>query len=141
MNTELSGYAQLHGGFNYNSTPLSPPGKQVIIHEKLTVGVNLASQGVKGWYLDPSMNHYQCHHIYATKKKENENQIVLNFPYIILHSPTILSQKMSSSAHELAHALKNPAPQAAFSNINDYQMITIEQFSQKISKVADNVLV
>ena len=26
MNPKLSGYAQLHGEFNYNSTPLAPPG-------------------------------------------------------------------------------------------------------------------
>ena len=40
-------------------------------------------------------------------------------------------------AHELAHALKNPAPQAPFSNIGDSQMVAIEQLSNIFSKVAD----
>ena len=35
MNPKLSGYAQLHGEFNPNATPLSLPGTKVIIHEKL----------------------------------------------------------------------------------------------------------
>ena len=37
MNPKLSGYAQLHGEFNYDATPLAPPGAQVIIHENPTV--------------------------------------------------------------------------------------------------------
>ena len=31
---KISGYAQLHGEFNYNTTTLAPPGTQVIVHEK-----------------------------------------------------------------------------------------------------------
>ena len=67
MNPKLSGYAQLHGEFNYNATSLAPPGTQVIIHEKPTVRGAWASHGVKGWYIGPSMNHYRCHHVYVTK--------------------------------------------------------------------------
>ena len=48
MNPKLSGYAQLHGEFNYNVTPLAPPGTQVIVHEKPTVRETWASNGVKG---------------------------------------------------------------------------------------------
>ena len=33
MNQKLSGYTQLHGTFNYNATPLAPPGTQVSINE------------------------------------------------------------------------------------------------------------
>ena len=63
MNPKLSGYAQLHGEFNYNATPLDPPGTQIIVHEKPTVRETLSEHGVKGWYLGPSMEHYRCHHV------------------------------------------------------------------------------
>ena len=43
-------------------------------------------------------------------------------------------------AQKLAHALKNPAPQAPFSNIDESQMVAIEQLSDIFSKVADNFL-
>ena len=69
MNPRLSGYAQLHGEFNYDAAPLPPPGKQVIIHENPTVRGTWASHGVKGWYLGPSTNHYRCHHVYVTKTR------------------------------------------------------------------------
>ena len=40
---------QLHGEFNYDATPLAPPGTQVIIHKNTTVRGTWASHGVKGW--------------------------------------------------------------------------------------------
>ena len=40
-------------------------------------------------------------------------------------------------AYELAHALKNPAPQAPISIVGDSEMVAIEQLSDIFSKVAD----
>ena len=34
MNPKLSAYAQLHGAFNYDATPLAPPGTKIIVHTK-----------------------------------------------------------------------------------------------------------
>ena len=66
----------------------------------------------------------------SPKQEDNETQISLNFPHIILHSPTILSsENVIITACELAYALKNPAPQASFSNISDSQIVTIQQLS------------
>ena len=88
MNPKLSGYAQLHGEFNYNATPPSPPVTQFIVHEKPTVRVTWAPHGFKGWYLGPSMNHYHCQHIYITKTRgERDSDCVEFFPHKI-HSHT-----------------------------------------------------
>ena len=69
MNPKLSGYAQLHGEFNYNSPPLDLPGTQVVIYENPTVRGTWAPHGVKGWYLGPSMNHNHCYRVYVTKTR------------------------------------------------------------------------
>jgi hypothetical protein len=34
LNPKLSAHAKLNGPFNYNATPIAPPGTRVIIHEK-----------------------------------------------------------------------------------------------------------
>jgi hypothetical protein len=34
INPQLSAYAQVFGAFDYNKTPLAPPGTQVLVHEK-----------------------------------------------------------------------------------------------------------
>ena len=59
------------------------------------------------------------------KQEDNETQIALIFP-----DNTPLPYKSSAendtiAAHELSYALKNPAPKAPFSNIGDYQLVTI----------------
>ena len=138
MNPKLSGYAQLHGEFNYNATPLAPPDTQVIIHEKPTVRGTWASHGVKGWYLGPSVNHYRCHHVYVTKTRgERDSDCVEFFPH-----NTPLHYKSSAenaiiAARELAYALQNPAPQAPFSNMGEYQLAAIEQMSKIFTNAAD----
>ena len=82
MNPKLSGYAQLHGEFNYNTTPLAPPSIQVIIHKKPNVRVTWESHVVKGWYIGTSMNHYQCHHVYVTKTRGEQDSDCVGFsPY------------------------------------------------------------
>ena len=126
VNPKLSGYAQLHGGFNYNAMPLAPPGTQVIIHEKPTVRVTWAPHGMKGWYLGPLMNHYLCHHAYVTKTRgEIDSDCVEFFPH-----NTPLPYKSSAenaiiAAQELAYTLQNPTPQAPFSNIGESQLVAI----------------
>ena len=61
MNPKLSGYDQLYWKLKYNATPLAPPGTQIIFHEKPTTRGTWAANGVKGWYIGPSMEHYRCH--------------------------------------------------------------------------------
>ena len=34
INPKLSGYAQLHGAYDYNTQPLASPGTKIIAHEK-----------------------------------------------------------------------------------------------------------
>ena len=33
LNNKLSAYAQIHGAFDFNATPLAPPGTKVLVHE------------------------------------------------------------------------------------------------------------
>ena len=97
-----------------------------------------SSHGVKGWHVGPLMDHYMCHSIYGTKTRRWRDSDCVLFFHTILHSYTILPHKnVILAAHELAHALKNPAPQAPFYNISDSQLAAIEQLSDIFSKVVD----
>ena len=86
------------------------------------------------------MKHYCCHRVYFTKTRGERDSDSVEFSHIILHSPyNSSSENFIIAAHELANSLKNPAPQAPFSNINNSQIVAIEQLSQIFSKVSDNV--
>ena len=140
MDPRLSGYAQLHGEFNHNSTPLAPPVTQVIINEKPNVRGTWASHWLKGWYLGPLMNHHRCHCVYVTKKRgKQDSDCVEFFPHNTPLPYNSSSENFIIASHKLAHALKNPEPQAPVSNIGDSQKVTIEQLYHILSKVADNL--
>ena len=86
------------------------------------------------------MNHYWCHHVYVTKKRgELDLDYVEFFPHNTPLPYNSSSENVIIAARELDYALKNPAPQAPFSNIGNSQMVAIEQLSKIFSKAADNV--
>ena len=99
-----------------------------------------ASNGVKGWYIGPSMNHYLCHHVYVTKTRGEQDSYYVEF---LLHNNPLTYKSFAENAiiaaHELAYALKNPAPQATFENIGESQLVAIEQLFKIFTKAADNV--
>jgi hypothetical protein len=66
INPRLSAYAQLSGAFDYNTTPLVPPGIKCIIHEKPGQRGSWAPHGIEGWYVGPAMEHYHCWTIHVT---------------------------------------------------------------------------
>ena len=67
INPKLSAFAQLHGQFDFNRTPLAPVGTQVIVHENSQQRDTYGAHGVDGWYVGPSMEHYRCYHCFVNK--------------------------------------------------------------------------
>ena len=65
----LSAYQELEGTFNYNKTPLFPPGCKVLIHEKESQSHTWVLRGIIGWYLGPEMYHYRCVRVYFPSSK------------------------------------------------------------------------
>ena len=64
INPKLSAYAQLHGAFDFNCTPLASPGTKIIIHDKPVIIGSWATRGYEGWYIGPASNHYRYHTVY-----------------------------------------------------------------------------
>ena len=58
INPKLSAYAQLHDAFDFNLTPLAPPGTKIIIYDKPAIRGSWTTRGYKGWYIGPAFNHY-----------------------------------------------------------------------------------
>ena len=59
LHPHLSAYAHLFGPFDFNATPMAPPGTKVLIHEKPHQRATWAPYGVEGWYVGPAINHYR----------------------------------------------------------------------------------
>ena len=92
LNPKLSAYAQLEGIFDFNRTPLAPPGTHVIIHEKPTQRQTWAPHGIDGRYVGPALDHYQCHCIWIPSTQSERIANTLQFFPTVLRTPTLSHQ-------------------------------------------------
>jgi hypothetical protein len=60
INPKLSAWAQVNGQFDYNRTPLAPPGTRVLVHEKSSARDSWFPHGIDGWYIGPALESYRC---------------------------------------------------------------------------------
>jgi len=67
INSSLSAWAQLHGTFDFNHTPITPPGIQVLMHEKPTAQCTWAPHCSTRWYLGMALKSYQCYTVWITE--------------------------------------------------------------------------
>ena len=69
FNPRLFTWAALNGMFDFNSTPLAPPGTRVFVCYPLSNRCTWDPHATEGWYLDPTLEHYRCYKCYVTKTR------------------------------------------------------------------------
>jgi hypothetical protein len=69
INPTISAYEALNGRYDWNRYPLAPLGCKAVIYEDGDIRGSWASRGVDGWYLGPSIDHYQCDVYYVPETK------------------------------------------------------------------------
>jgi hypothetical protein len=62
-------YEVLHGPYDWNRYPLAPLGCKAVVYEDGDTRGSWALRGVDGWYLGPSMDHYECDIYYITEMR------------------------------------------------------------------------
>ena len=66
---QIFAYTVQEGVFDFNNTPLAPPGTKVVLHEKPYQQLSWDPHGTEGWYLGPELEHYRCYHVFVNKTK------------------------------------------------------------------------
>jgi hypothetical protein len=56
----ISAYEQLHGPYDFNRTPMAPPGTRAVILDDPSVRASFAPHGTDAFYIGPAMDHYRC---------------------------------------------------------------------------------
>ena len=64
IHPSLLAHASTFGNFDYNRTPLAPPGTQVVAHSSADSRTTFGPHGRIGWYIGPSLEHYRYYKIY-----------------------------------------------------------------------------
>ena len=130
LNPKLSAYAQLEGTFDFNRTPLAPPGTRVIVHEKPTQRRTWAPHGIDGWYIGPAMDHYQCYRVWIPSTHAERISDTIQFFPTLLRTPTLSHRDAAlQAARELTHALQNLNNANPLSQLSDDQLRALHQLS------------
>ena len=137
LNPKLSAYAQLFGTFDFNKTPLAPPGCRAIAYDTPSHRATWNSKGTETWYVGPAMEHYRCHRLYvpSSRAKRIANTVDF-FPHncaVPFASPL---DDATRAADALASALKGHQANAPFAAPGDTQYQAIQQLSKIFSQLA-----
>ena len=59
VNTYISEYAYPYGPYEFNKSPMVPPGNYMIVHDKHGNCTSMGHHGTQVWYIGPSLEHYR----------------------------------------------------------------------------------
>ena len=109
MNTKLSAYVQLFGVYDYNRTPIAPPGTRAIIHDKPANRETWAAHGLDGWYIGPAMESYRCYTCWINEtRRERICDTVAFLPMHVALPVATPNDMILASLKDIAQALKHP---------------------------------
>ena len=78
----------LYGNFDFNATPLAPPGTKLVIHEKPQQQKSWSPHGVDAWYIGPAIEHYR---------------------FVKAYVPEFFSERIADTVNFLPHDIPMPS--------------------------------
>ena len=106
---KLSAETLPNGAFDYNKTPLAPPGTIVFLHETPEKRGTWAPYGVDGWYIGAAPEQYHCHRIFLLQTRKEHIAHAMEFlPHDFAMPTTSSTDAAILSTQDLFHALHHP---------------------------------
>ena len=108
-NPNLSSWAYLFGAFDFNATPLAPPGTKIIAHKDSATKGTWDLNGESGWYVAPAMDHYRCITGYFPRSRRTRIcDTVTFFPHTIPFPEVRVDDYLRQAATDILDILTNP---------------------------------
>jgi hypothetical protein len=127
INPKLSASTHIDGQYDFNRSPMAPPGTRIIAHETPSRRRTWAPHGQYGWYIGPALEHYRCYTVYINKTRGERMVETVDFFPENFKVPFPSSQELATkSATELTHALLHPQPEGPFCKVGDEQMLALQ---------------
>ena len=115
INPAESAYNEILGNFDFNKTPLAPPGCLIILYEQAQEQGTLADHGVKGYFIGQAKHHLCNYRVYIPKTRGVRTTDTIEFfPEHVQMSKTSSEDKLASATKDLIVILKKPHPPTPF---------------------------
>ena len=99
----------MFGQFDYNKTPLVPPGTNVVAHTHPSIRASWQMHGEQGWSIGPSLQHYRCIKCFFPKtRSERDVNTVTFFPKAIKFPEIHLDDFLKQAATDIIAILTSP---------------------------------
>ena len=109
IHPSLSAHASMFGQFDYNRTPLAPPGTKIVAHLAAASRTSFGQHGKVGWYIGPSPEHYRCYRCYFPDTMQERDVLKVDFFPEKLPFPTFTTATyLQQTAEDMLHLLKLP---------------------------------
>ena len=117
---KISAYAYIFGNFDFNKTPLAPPGTKMAVHVKPDKRPSLGYHVVLGYYVGPALNHYQCFKCYIPKTGGIRIADTVKFlPHDTTFPAVTMHDQFLQMLSDILHILKKPNHDLPFLNFGD----------------------
>ena len=128
INPKLSAWAQVYGHFDFNRTPIGPPGTHVIAHEKPDLRKSWATHGQDAWYIGPAVDSYRCYSVWIWNTRAERVCDTVEWMKSTVPIPTVdVAAQITASISDITKALKTQPGSLFF---NDSQKQTMQAFFQ-----------
>lgn len=108
-NPKLSSAAYLFGNFDFNATPLAPPGTKVQVQVKTGQRGSWSYHAVDGWYIGPAPDHYRCVQCYIPSTRSVRiSDTVTFFPKVVPFPSVTLDDFLRQATSDILFILQNP---------------------------------
>jgi len=137
LNPKLSAHAQLNGTFDFNRTPLAPPGIRVLVHIKPADRTTWSPHGADGWYVGPALESYRCYSVWLWETRATRICDTLTW------FPTKTTMPLASSndlilagIQDILHALQHPSAGSPLAPLTDSHHAALMQLTSILSTIA-----
>ena len=119
QNPLLSAHEALFGSYNFEATPMAPPGTQAFVHIKPANRATWGDHAEDAWYVGPALNHYRCTTVIMAKSSAKRISDTVKFKHHTTKLPNITpAERVERATKSLTSALQNQPDDAP----NDYLM-------------------
>jgi hypothetical protein len=143
INPKHSAWSQLFGPYDFNRTPIAPPGTHVLAHEKPANRGTWDPHAVDAWYVGPAMESYRCYTVWIWDTRRERVCDTLSWLPSSTIFPTITANDIISAALiDIKNALLKIPTDAAQLQLSDSNLETLTKLATFIdnSNVLDNVV-
>ena len=137
LNPRLSAHAQMHGHFDFNRTPIAPPGIRVLVHIKPTERTTWSPHGADGWYVGPALDSYRCYTVWLWDTRATRICDTLAwFPTKVTMPIASSNDLILAGIADILHALRNPSPGSPLAPLTDSLHEALLQLTHVLTNIA-----